>query len=221
LTGELPIIYNTIYPMLDIYVCLVEGPMLTRVFVLGLLSFHPMSGYAIQHYLRLNRAEQWAGILPGSIHYALKKLDAEGLVTLQATEQTGYRTKVIYAITPAGKEEFHRLLEQLWSTPAPHYPAGLYTALTFLNALPGETVLAAIDAHIAALQSKLEVWNRGEATQAVEIPREMQAFVRLSFANGHEHMEVDLRFLRLLRERLPTLPPFSTSLPSFEEEQEE
>jgi len=91
--------------------------MITRLFVLGLLSFQPMSGYAIQHYLHLNRAEQWAEIWPGSIHYALKKLAAEGLIKLQATEQTGYRTKAIYAITAAGIEEFHRLLEKIWSTP--------------------------------------------------------------------------------------------------------
>ena len=191
--------------------------MLTRVFVLGLLSFQPMSGYAIQHYLGLNRAEQWAAILPGSIHYALKKLEASGLVTLQATEQTGYRTKAIYAITAAGMQEFHRLLEQLWSTPEQHTPVGLYTALTFLNALPREVVLAALDTHIGALQRELETWNRGEATQTVEIPPEMQDFVRLSFANGREHMEVDLRFLRALRERLPKLPPFRPSLPSFDE----
>ena len=194
--------------------------MLTRVFVLGLLSFQPMSGYAIQHYLRLNRAEQWAAILPGSIHYALKKLEASGLVTLQATEQTGYRTKAIYAITAAGMQEFHRLLEQLWSTPEQHTPVGLYTALTFLNALPREGVLAALDAHIGALQRELETWNRGEATQTVEIPPEMQDFVRLSFANGREHMEVDLRFLRALREQLPVLPPFRPSLASFDEERE-
>ena len=194
--------------------------MITRVFVLGLLSFQPMSGYAIQHYLRLNRAEQWAAILPRSIQYALKKLEAEGLVTLQATEQTGYRTKVIYAITAAGRQEFHRLLEQLWSTPEQHLPVGLYTALTFLNALPREAVLNALEAHIAALHRELETWNRGEATQTVEIPPEMQDFVRLSFANGREHMEVDLRFLRALRERLPTLPHFRPSLPSFDEEHE-
>jgi DNA-binding PadR family transcriptional regulator len=177
-----------------------------------------MTGYAIQHYLRLNRAEQWAAILPGSIHYALKKLADEGFVTLQATEQMGYRTKAIYAITTAGRQEFHRLLEQLWSTAEPHYPAGLYAALMFLNILPRQQVLVALDAHIGALQSKLEIWNRGEATQEVEIPSEMKEFVRLSFANGREHMEVDLRFLRLLRERLPEVPPFSTSLPSIEEE---
>ncbi len=193
--------------------------MITRVFVLGLLSFQPMAGYAIQHYLRLNRAEQWAGILPGSIHHALKKLAAEGFVRLQSTEQTGYRTKAIYAITASGLEEFHRLLEQAWSTPSPHYPVGLYAALTFLNALPRATVLAALDAHLAALQNELEDWKKGEATQAVAIPPEMQEFVRLSFANGREHMEVDLRFLRTLRERLPTLPPLNTSLPSFEQEE--
>lgn len=194
--------------------------MITRLFVLGLLSFQPMSGYAIQHYLHLNRAEQWAEIWPGSIHYALKKLAAEGLIKLQTTEQTGYRTKAIYAITAAGMEEFHHLLEKIWSTPGSHSPVGLYAALTFLNALPRKKVLAALDAHIAALQTELEVWKSGEARQTVKIPLEMQDFVRLSFANGREHMEVDVRFLRTLRERLPTLPDFSTSLPPFDEEHE-
>src|SRR5947209_4846096 len=161
LTGEL-LLYTILNIQCWIFLAISwRIPMLTRVFVLGLLSFQPMSGYAIQHYLRLNRAEQWAAILPGSIHYALKKLAAEGLVTLQATEQTGYRTKAIYAITAAGMKEFHRLLEKFWSTPEPHYPVGLYAALTFLNALPREKVLAAIDAHIAALQTELEAWNSG------------------------------------------------------------
>jgi DNA-binding PadR family transcriptional regulator len=187
--------------------------MIARLFVLGLLALQPMSGYDIQRYLRLNRAEQWARIMPGSIQHALKKLVGEGLIQLQATEQTGYRTKAIYAITAPGIEEFHRLLEQVWSTPGLHYPVGLYAALTFLNALAREKVLAAIDAHIAALQSELEAWNRGEATQTVAIPLEMRDFVRLSFVNGREHMEVDVRFLRTLRERLPTLPHFSASLP--------
>ncbi|MFL5591773.1 MAG: hypothetical protein ACJ8DI_29560 [Ktedonobacteraceae bacterium] len=57
-----------------------------------------------------------------------------------------------------------------------------------------------------------------ESLQAVAIPPEVQDFVRLSFANECEQMEVDLRFLRTLRERLPALPPFSTSLSTFEEE---
>jgi len=194
--------------------------MITRLFVLGLLSFQPMSGYAIQQYLRLNRAEHWARILPGSIHHALKQLAAEGLIRLQATEQTGHRTKAIYAITAAGLAEFHRLLEQAWTTAEPHYPVGLYAALTFLNALPRATVLAALDAHIAALHTDLEAWNTGEMTQAVQIPSQMRTFVQLSFANGREHMEVDLRFLRALREQLPTLPPFSASLPSAPKEQD-
>lgn len=195
--------------------------MLTRVFVLGLLSFQPMSGYAIQQYLHLNRAEHWARILPGSIHHALKQLEGEGYIRIQATEQTGYRTKAIYAITAAGLAAFHRLLEQVWSTPDPHYPSGLYAALTFLNALPRDTVLAALDTHIAALQTEVETWQRGEVTQTVPIPPPMQDLVRLSFANGQEHLEVDLRFLRALRERLPTLPPFGTALPSIEEKGEE
>src|SRR5258708_33090783 len=99
--------------------------MFPRLFVLGLLSFQPMAGYAIQHYLRLNRAEHWARILPGSIHHALQRLVAEGLIQLQTTEHTGYRTKAVYAFTPPGLVEVHRLRAQQ-STPAgPHYTARL------------------------------------------------------------------------------------------------
>jgi DNA-binding PadR family transcriptional regulator len=207
------------YTILDIQICTWGDAMITRLFVLGLLALQPMSGYAIQHYLRLNRAEHWAKIWPGSIHHALKRLLADGLIQLHTTEQTGHRTKALYAITTAGLAEFHRLLEQAWATADPHYPVGLYTALTFLTALPRDTVLTALDAHIATLQTELETWNRGEITRAVQIPPQMRAFVQLSFANGREHMEVDLRFLRALREQLPTLPPFSVSLPSAPEEQ--
>src|SRR5215469_11812459 len=189
--------------------------MIARLFFLGLLTFHPMSGYAIQHYVRLNRSERWARIQPGSIHHALKRLEAESLIQVQATEQTGYRTKVIYAITPAGLAEFRRLLEQAWATDDPHYPVGIYAALTFLNALPREIVLTALDRQIATLQADLDAWTSSEATREVPIPPPMRELVRLSFANGGEHMEVDLRFLRALRERLPALPLLDAPLPSF------
>jgi DNA-binding PadR family transcriptional regulator len=73
--------------------------MLTRLFVLGLLTWRPLSGYEMQVILQLNQTERWAGILPGSIYHALKKLAAEGMVVLQATEQVGNRAKAIYAIS--------------------------------------------------------------------------------------------------------------------------
>jgi DNA-binding PadR family transcriptional regulator len=115
--------------------------MLTRLFVLSLLTWRPLSGYEMQVILQLNQTERWAGILPGSIYHALKKLAAEGLVVLQATEQVGNRAKAIYAITAAGGEEFRRLLKETWRVPMLHFPAGIYAALGFLDSLPREEVI--------------------------------------------------------------------------------
>jgi len=188
--------------------------MLTRLFVLGLLMQRPMSGYAIQVILQLSQTQQWARVLPGSVYHALKKLADEGFVVLQATEQAGNRSKAIYAITPAGKGEFRKLLKEAWSTPVLHFPAELYAAMSFLDDLTREEVVHAIDERIAALERELAAWNEGETKKAEFIPGPFPDYLRALFANGREHMEVDLRFLRYLREMLPTAPRLDTLLPS-------
>src|SRR5262249_28460379 len=183
--------------------------MITRLLVLGLLSLRPMSGYAIQQYLALNQTAQWAGVLPGSIYHALRKLEAEHLVTLQTTERTGNRLRAIYAITAAGDVEFRRRLREAWSAPGLHFPVDLYAAMNFLEALPREEILAALNEHMAKLQAELELWNAGERAKLSNLPPALHDYVRLSFANGREHMETDLRLLRSLRELIPPLPHLS------------
>lgn len=195
--------------------------MLTRLTVLGMLMRRPLSGYEIQLILHLNRSEQWASILPGSIYHALKKLAGEGLVVLQSIEQAGNRTKAIYAITPQGEEEFRRLLRDSWRTPVLHFPSGIYVALGFLDDLPREEVVQAIDAQIAALEGELAAWNAGELVKAEMISQLSQSvpeYQQALFANGREHMELDLRLLRHLRETLPSVPRFSLVFPPLEEE---
>ena len=192
--------------------------MLTRLVVLGILMQRPMSGYEIQLILQVNRSEQWAGILPGSIYHALKKLAGEGLVVLQALEQTGNRTKATYAITPQGEDEFRRLLRDTWRTPVLHFPSGVYTALSFLDGLAREEVIQALDEQIATLEGELAAWNSGEIAKAEVIPPPVPEFMQAIFSNGREHMELDLRFLRHLRETLPSTPPVSYTFPPLEEE---
>jgi DNA-binding PadR family transcriptional regulator len=187
--------------------------MLTRLFVLGLLMQRPMAGYAIQVILQLSQTQQWARVLPGSVYHALKKLADEGFVVLQATEQTGNRSKAIYAITPTGEEEFRKLLKEAWSTPVLHFPAELYAVLSFLDDLPREEVVHAIDEQIASLERELTTWNEGETKKAEFMQGPLPDYLRTLFANGREHMEVDLRFLRYLRETIPSVPRLIPLLP--------
>lgn len=198
--------------------------MLTRLFVLGLLTWRPLSGYEMQVILQVNQSERWAGILPGSIYHALKKLTGEGMVVLQATEQVGNRAKAIYAITAAGEEEFRRLLKQAWRVPMLHFPSSVYAALGFLDSLPREEVLHALDEQIEQLQLELEHWNAGEVAkseyQSEYLTGPVPEYQRVLFANGREHFEVDLRFLRHLRETLPFAPRLSLTLPPLPVEKE-
>ncbi len=193
--------------------------MLTRLFVLGLLMQRPMAGYAIQVVLQLSQTQQWAKVLPGSVYHALKKLADEGFVVLQATEQAGNRSKAIYAITPAGKEEFRSLLKEAWSTPGLHFPAEIYAALSFLDDLPREEILLALEERIAALERELVSWNEGETKKAEFMQEPVPDYLHALFANGREHVEVDLRFLRYLCEAIPSAPRLVAMLPDLKEEE--
>lgn len=194
--------------------------MLIRLFVLGHLNWKPMSGYEIQQYLTLNQTEKWAGVLPGSIYHALKKLASEGLVTLQTTEQTGNRTRTIYAITSTGIEEFHRLLKEIWRTSILHFPIGIYAGLQFVDEIPREEVIAAIDEQITSLEKELATWQEGANIKAQYAPDHTINYIVALFDNGRRHIEIDLEFLKKLRDMLPNIPRHSLAsfIPPLEED---
>jgi hypothetical protein len=98
------------------------------------------------------------------------------------------------------------LLKEAWSVPVLHFPAELYAALSFLDDLSREEIVHAIDEQIAALESELAHWNEGESKKAEFMQAPLPDYLRALFANGREHMEVDLRFLRYLRETIPSAP---------------
>ncbi|MCG0239423.1 MAG: helix-turn-helix transcriptional regulator [Firmicutes bacterium] len=183
---------------------------MTRLVVLGLLSRRPMHGYEIQQMLQVTQSERWANILPGSIYHALRKLEEEGLVEVQATERTGHRTRAVYRITEAGRQEYRRLLAAAWAEPTVALPRDLYLVLGFLDDLPRTEVLAAIERRIAALEAELAAWNAGEAAKEEALRAQgasLPPYLKAVFANGRAHLEADLQLLRYLREVLPTLPP--------------
>lgn len=177
--------------------------MLTRLAVLGCLMQWPMSGYQIQLILQVSQTEQWAGILPGSVYHALKKLEKEGMVVLKGTEKTGNRLKSIYKITPDGKEEFAKLLKEAWQKPCLHFPSNIYGALSFLDDSQLEEVLPLIDQQIDMLKDELDEWNNGEIAKARFYNAELPNYVKAIFENGRKHIELDIEFLRKLQKTLP------------------
>jgi DNA-binding PadR family transcriptional regulator len=83
----------------------------TRLFVLGALAKHgPMYGHQLRRDARLDRAEMWSEVRPGSLYSALHRMAAEGLIEPLRTEQQGQLpARTVYGITPEGLRELRAL----------------------------------------------------------------------------------------------------------------
>jgi len=169
----------------------------TRLMVLGLLTHKPMSGYEIQQVLQMTQSDKWAGILPGSIYHALKKMEGEGLVRLESVEHTGNRAKAIYRITDRGREEFRKLLTEALKQSSVVFPTALYTAVSFLEALPADVAIAALEEQKRRIEADYEAMKAGEREKEKYGP--VPPHVRLVFRNMYEQFELQLRLLNELQ----------------------
>jgi DNA-binding PadR family transcriptional regulator len=172
--------------------------MMTRLMVLGLLATRSMTGYEIQQFLELSHTDKWAGILPGSIYHALKKMEKESLLAIESVESVGHRTKAAYKITDAGREEYRKLIRETLALPSMNFPTQLYTGLMFAVELPSEDVVAALEEQIAQVEARIAETRDGQAVKEEAQPLPLAA--KLVFANMLEHLELHLKFLRELRE---------------------
>jgi len=169
----------------------------TRLMVLGLLTNKPMSGYEMQQVLQMTQSDKWAGILPGSIYHALKKMEGEGLVRLETVEQTGNRTKAIYRITDRGREEFRKLLAEALKQSSVVFPTTLYTAVSFLEALPADEAVAALEEQKRRVEADYEAMKAGGLEKEKYGP--VPPHVRLVFRHMYEQFELQLRLLSELQ----------------------
>lgn len=125
----------------------------TRLLILGILTDKPRHGYDIRRELELWDAEQWANIAYGSIYSALNTLAKDGYieaVNSDSTEQKRPTARTEYAITSSGRGEFERLLREYWWQPKPMIDP-FQAALTFMNKMPRDELLAALHYRADAL----------------------------------------------------------------------
>lgn len=107
--------------------------MQARLLILGVLhrgDFHP---YEIKRRLQNAMVECYTAIDVGTLYYAIRQLEKEGLIAAVSRERVargGMRT--VYRITHAGKAEFQALLHRQFEEEGP-VSQTLYGALLFLH----------------------------------------------------------------------------------------
>jgi DNA-binding PadR family transcriptional regulator len=138
----------------------------TRLFVLGALSRHgPMYGHQIRRDARMDRADLWSDVRPGSLYGALHRLAAEGLIEALRTEQSGnLPARTVYEITAEGQRELRALrAEALQETALRPDPVDL--ALVMSEELDADVLRGYIEDRIRALTAHAAQFaHHGERT---------------------------------------------------------
>jgi DNA-binding PadR family transcriptional regulator len=169
--------------------------MSVRLVLLGLLQDRPLYGYEIKQIIEEHMGD-WTSIAFGSIYFALDKLADEGFVEKVATEQHGNRpSRSVYQVTPAGRDEFLRLLRETWQTVQRDY-YDIDICLFFLDRLSLDEVRGYLEARLARMEKSLGYLFTHE-TEQFQDPR-VPPQARAIFNHTRAHLKSEVEWTREL-----------------------
>jgi DNA-binding PadR family transcriptional regulator len=158
-----------------------------------------MHGYEIKHIIEEHMGD-WTDIKFGSIYFSLTRLAQEGAVEIIEETREGNRpSKTVYGITEKGREEYMRLLKELWSGDSKtNYPFDI--ALFFVTSLSKEEVRLHLNRRISEMEQTLEYMKKHKEEHAdnVNIPPQAAAIMDHSIC----HMNAEYKWLQGLLEKL-------------------
>jgi DNA-binding PadR family transcriptional regulator len=166
----------------------------TRLVILGFLRGRPQYGYEIKQMIEHIMGD-WTNIAFGSIYYALGKLTEEGFVEKVGTEQEGGRpSRTVYQITDSGREEFLRLLREVWSN-LERQTYEFDIGLSFMSALPMDKVKGYLRERVAHLEGILQYLDAHQAEEMADehVPNHLASAV---FDHSRIHFRAELDWTR-------------------------
>lgn len=129
----------------------------TRLIVLGLIRWlGPVHGYLVRREIDSWKMPGATEVGAGSIYHALKRLAADGLIEVVATESVDDRpARTTYRITAAGEADFQRTLrEKLWEVAVADDP--FHTAWSFASVLTPAENAALLRQRTETLYQRIE-----------------------------------------------------------------
>lgn len=83
----------------------------TDMAILGMLTVQPMSGYDIKKFCERSLAHFWYESF-GNIYPRLRRLKAQGLVSVRRTSRPQAPDALVYSLTPDGRSRFLHWMEE-------------------------------------------------------------------------------------------------------------
>ena len=161
----------------------------------------PLHGHQIRQQAQTGRMQTWAGIKPGSLYGALKRLAGEGLIREVRTERQGNRPeRTVYEITPDGLRSLDALHDEALHRLAGHDdPFDLALALS--RNLSGEDLTATVANRLSALQAQ-QSSQRHRAERADPYLNEAE---RMVLRHIMERTAAEVRWHEELLDRIPKI----------------
>lgn len=142
-----------------------------EIAVLALLRESPMHPYQMQRLLRLRHKDEILALKRGSLYHAIARLVRDQLITARSTERNGRRPeRTTYAITPAGRKEFTRVLRHIIAVPR-RESSEFMAAMSFLVHLTPAEALPRLEERAQHLQREINARNAGNAAASTHVQR--------------------------------------------------
>ena len=170
-----------------------------KVLILYYLSIKSTHGYEIQKFIQINHMDRWTKIQSGSIYYALKKLEKEGLIVLKEEIGLGAKAKKIYEITDKGKNELKELAKKELDKELFVSGSDKFIIYPILNALNKQIMISQINSHIDKLRDKmtyLEKW------QNIKVNKHSLEVERISFEMMIKNLEYQVKWHQALSKEM-------------------
>jgi DNA-binding PadR family transcriptional regulator len=138
--------------------------------VLAYLTQRPMHPYELSRTLRDNGDARSIRFTHGSLYMVVGQLAKAGYIAEQETSREGQRPeRTVYALTDAGRREFHDWMRELVEQPQYEYPA-FVAALSLIAALPPGEVLTLLRRRLDRLaEQRAEIREQIETAGAAGV----------------------------------------------------
>jgi PadR family transcriptional regulator AphA len=169
--------------------------------ILGFLNYSPLSGYDLKKIFDISVRHFWSAD-QSQIYRTLARLAENGLVTCEVVEQDSRPDRKVYFITPKGREELHRWMnEPLTMQPARSAPLiRVFFALQYFRA--GVEMMKAILKVYQSIPADLDNRIMQEIPQIRQITQRDRFFWLLTLESGIENIRSTLRWMESVIERL-------------------
>jgi DNA-binding PadR family transcriptional regulator len=142
-----------------------------EIAVLALLREAPMHPYQMQRLLRHRHKDEILALKRGSLYHAIGRLVRGGLIMAKSTERDGRRPeRTTYAISPAGRKEFTRVLRQIIAVPR-RESSEFMAAMSFLVYLAPSEALPRFEERATYLEHEIAARATGEAAASTFVQR--------------------------------------------------